>query len=394
MQLSRLLLRRSAVGTAAAALLLAGLPATAANPYAITVMIPITGSGAFLGKEEAAGLGVIQTMVNNSGGIAGRPIAFHIEDTQSSASVAVQLMNRVVQSKVPVVLGSSLVGECSAMEPLARSGPVIYCYSPGVHPAPGSYMFSSGISTADLLAATARYFRLRGWTKVAIITSTDATGQDAERNINAIFGTGPNRDESIVLREHFNPSDLSVAAQMSHVQSSGAQALIAWTSGSPLGTLLRGALDAGITIPILTSSSNLTYAEMRQFAGFMPAQLYFPGSPGFTPNTLPAGPLKVAVTSALAAFKAAGLRPDEGEFLAWDGTMIVIDALKKYGPNATAAQIRSYIEGTRDWYGMFGKHDYEAVPQRGVGIDSVIVLRWNAATSAWIGVSKPGGAPL
>jgi branched-chain amino acid transport system substrate-binding protein len=380
-----------------AVLLASALPiaSRAADPIEIQVILPLTGSASFLGKEEAAGLSVIEAQVNKAGGIAGRPLKFAIADSQSSAALAVQLMNGVIAKKVPVVIGSSLVAECSAMEPLAKEGPVIYCLSPGVHPADGSYLFSSGISTKDLLAATARYFRLKGWKKVAIITSTDATGQDAEESINAAFGTPENAaSESIVDREHFNPTDISVSAQMAHIRASGAQALIAWTRGAPLWTLLRGAGEAGLEMPILTSSSNLTYAQMSAYTAFMPANVYFPGSPGFAPNQLPAGPLKAAVARGIAAFTAAGMRPDEGHFLAWDATQLVLDAYKKYGPDVTAKQIRDYLAGTRGWYGMFGDHDYAAVPQRGVGIGSVIVLRWDTAKGTWVGTSKPGGIPL
>jgi len=387
----RRVLAMGALGALVAAVPLAGV---AAEPYEIQAILPLTGSGSFLGKEEAAGLNVIESQVNKAGGIGGRPIKFVVQDSQSSASVAVQLTNGVLAKKVPVIIGSSLVAECSAMEPLAKDGPVIYCFSPGVHPSAGSYMFSSGISTVDLLAASARFFRLKGWKKVAIITSTDATGQDAENTINAAFGAAENASEQIVLREHFNPTDISVAAQMAHVRASGAQALIAWTSGAPLGTLLRGAVEDGIDLPILTSSSNLTYAQMSAYTSFMPKDVYFPGSPGFAPNELPAGPLKQTVARATAAFTAAGLKPDEGHFLAWDATLLVIDALKKYGPGATAAQIRDYIDSTRGWYGVFGEHDYRAVPQRGVGIGSVIMLRWDAGKGTWVGTSKPGGIPL
>jgi branched-chain amino acid transport system substrate-binding protein len=385
-------------GTALAVLaaLAASVPlaARAADPYEINAILTLTGSGSFLGKEEAASLGVIEAMTNKAGGIGGRPIKFVIGDTQSSASVAVQLTNGAIAKKAPVIIGSSLVADCSAMDPLAKEGPVIYCLSPGVHPVPGSYMFSSGISTVDLLAAAARFFRLKGWNKVAIITSTDATGQDAEQTINAAFSAKENAAESIVLREHFNPTDVSVSAQMTHIRASGAQALIAWTSGAPLGTLLRGIVEEGIDMPVLTSSSNLTYAQMSQYKDFMPKVLLFPGSPGFSPGELPNGALKKTVTGAIAAYTAAGLKPDEGHFLAWDAAQLVVDALKKLGPNATAAQLRTYIADTHGWYGMFGEHDYRAVPQRGVGINSVTLLRWDVPKGTWVGVSKPGGSPL
>jgi branched-chain amino acid transport system substrate-binding protein len=96
------------------------------------------------------------------------------------------------------------------------------------------------MATTDLLATTARYYRERGWRKVALITSTDASGQDGERQVNAAFSTPENKNMEIVDREHFNTSDISVAAQMTHIKQSGGQAMIAWMTGSSFATILHG----------------------------------------------------------------------------------------------------------------------------------------------------------
>jgi branched-chain amino acid transport system substrate-binding protein len=365
----------------------------AAEPYVMNAILPQTGSESFLGKEEANALQVMEQMVNKQGGIRGTPIHFVIQDDQSSPALAVQLANSIIAKKAPVIFGSSSVAVCSAVAPLvARQGPVEYCFSPGIHPAAGSYVFSSGLSTADLLLASARFMKAKGWTKVGVITSTDATGQDADRVIAEAFRTvgGIN----VIDQEHFNATDVSVSAQMAHIKASGAQVLIAWSTGSPFGTLLRGALEAGLNLPILTSSGNLTYPQMKAYASFMPKELYFPASPGFAPNQLPNGPLKRAVQTYQAAFKAAGIEPDEGYALAWDPALMVVDALKKYGTGMNAAQLKSYLDGLTDWTGIWGTHNFKAVPQRGVDVNSVILVRWDAAKNSWVGVSKPGGQPL
>jgi branched-chain amino acid transport system substrate-binding protein len=194
-----------------------------------------------------------------------------------------------------------------------------------------------------------------------------------------------------VVREHLNVTDISVSAQMAHIKESGAQALIAWVTGTPLGTILRGALDAGLDVPVLTSSGNLSYAELRGFASFLPQELLFPASPGNAPSELPRGPLKRMVEAYAAAFKAAGIRPDQGHTLAWDPALIVIDALKKVGLNATAPQLKGYLDGVRGWNGINGQYDFRAFPQRGLGPGNVIIVKWNAASDAWSGVSKLGG---
>jgi branched-chain amino acid transport system substrate-binding protein len=378
----------------ALAVLLCAIPVAGrtADPFEIDAILPLTGPASFLGQEEAGALKVIEDMVNKSGGISGRPVHFVIADDQSSPQLGVQLLNGVTARKASVVLGSSLVAVCNAMMPLAKDGPADYCFSPGTHPPEGSYVFSSSISTSDLLVASATYFRERGWRKTAIITSSDATGQDAERGIDAAFNAASS--ETIVDREHFNTTDVSVAAQMAHVKASGAQALIAWSTGTPIATILRGIAESGVDMPVETTNGNLTYAQMKAYASFMPREFYFAAPPAIAPDQLPNGPVKRAVNTFIDAFKPVGTRPDIGQSLAWDPTFLVIDAYKKLGLDATAAQIKDFIDGQRGWVGINGQYDFRAVPQRGVGVNNVIMVRWDSGKDTWVGVSKLGGEPL
>jgi branched-chain amino acid transport system substrate-binding protein len=115
--------------------------------------------------------------VNKLGGIAGRPLQFVYHDDQTSPQVAVQLANDVLAEKPAVILGSGLLATCAAIAPLMTNGPVDYCLSPSLHPPAGSFTFSSSSSAIDQSAAVVRYYRLKGWTKIATINNTDATGQ-------------------------------------------------------------------------------------------------------------------------------------------------------------------------------------------------------------------------
>ena len=96
--------RATALAVLASLVSVAPLAATAADPYEVTVILPLTGSGSFLGKEEAASLPVIEALANKSGGIGGRPLKFVTQDTQSSPAVAVQLMNGAVAKKVAAIV--------------------------------------------------------------------------------------------------------------------------------------------------------------------------------------------------------------------------------------------------------------------------------------------------
>lgn len=392
--------KRSIVGFAIALALASSIAfgwssASAEDPYEINVILPMTGGGAFLGKQDGATLAIIETRVNKTGGIKGRPIKFHIYDDQSSPQVAVELTNQIKAKKVPVILGTQLVGGCNAMEPLVKDGPVVYCYSPSIYPEAGSYMFSGNIASRDMVAVTVRYFRERGWNKVGVLNPTDATGQDADRSIDAAFADPANHEMRIVAREHFNLTDLSVAAQMSRIKAAGVQAIIVWVTGTQLSTALHGATDAGLSnVPMMTSTGNLLYAQLGSLAPVMVDNLLFPATPGDAPDALPAGKLRTTVMEYQDAVKAAGLRPDQGATLAWDPTWLVIDALRKYGTTATPVQIRDYIAAIHGYPGVNGIYDFKASPQRGLTASSVIMVRWLKDKGTWTSVSQPGGALL
>lgn len=375
------------------ALIAGSLPSNADEaPYEIDVIMSQTGAYAFQGQGSLQALKTIEASTNKAGGINGRPIKFVVTDDQSNPVKAVQAANAIIAKHATVILGPVATAPCSAVAPLLTSGPVMYCFSPGIHPKAGSYVFSSGISTLDTLGAAKKYFGLRGWRKVAFITSTDATGQDADQNIDSVFGDS-SAPIAIVAHEHFSPGDLTVGAQMAKIKGADAQVLVAWTTGTPFGTVLRNASEAGLKIPILTTAANLSNAEMQAYAAYLPKELYIPGTPAFASDQIPPGPLKNALQGYFDALKADGAKPENSTSLTWDGTLTVIDALRKLGLSATPTQIRDYISSLRGGVGIYGKHDFVATPQRGLGIGSVIMIRWDPARG-WVAASGLGVARL
>lgn len=372
------------------ALLLGVAPAGGAEqPYPIYTLLPQSGSNAFVGKGIATTLSILERSVNASGGVRGRPIHFVILDDQSTPQVAVQLTDDLIAKKVPFILGSTLVSTCNAMAAITKDGPVVYCFSPAIHPPPGSYMFSFGPASTDSLAAAARYVHERSWNRVALITTTDATGQDTDQHFDAAVGA--QRGEATVAREHFNITDVSVAAQIARIKASGADVLFAWVAGTPFGTILRAVRDGDLEIPIITIAGNMTYAQMDAYKDSLPQELYFGGIPALGPEEITNRGVRSAVAGFLAAFKAAGVRPDVGEALGWDPATILIGALRRYGFDVTAEQVRDYIANIHAFNGIYGTFDFRRIPQRGVGVDNVIIERWDATSGNWIGASKPGG---
>ncbi len=384
---------RLAAATLVAAFGIAVAPARAADtsPYDIDVVLSLTGSAAFLGKEQQQALEAVEKVQNARGGIHGRKVHFVLQDDQSNPQVSVQLTNGVLAKHPVVILGSTLVAQCNAMAALVKdNGPVQYCFSPGIHPEHGSYTFSSSVSTKDQAIAMLRYFRKRGFTRIGLLTSTDATGNDAEKNF-----TGAIAGESgmkIVAQEHFTPTDVSVTAQLTRIKGANPQAIVGWTTGTPFGTVLRGIAETGIDVPIGAGNGNIIYAQMDQYKAFVPKELIFAGVQYFRDPKSISGPLKGAIQTFDAAL--APTKPDLGQGLGYDPAMIVVDTLRKLPANANAKQLRDAILATHGYVGVNGVYDFHSGDNRGLGVGNAVMIRFDAGRDLFVPVSKPGGDPL
>jgi branched-chain amino acid transport system substrate-binding protein len=369
--------------------------ASAQGTYDIHTVLPLTGRTSFLGQAEQKALQIIEKIANTTGGVHGKPLRFIYHDDQSSPQIAVQLTTEIIASRPAVIVGSAQVAMCNAMAPLLLNGPAAYCMSPGIHPKAGSYYFTSSVSTFDLAAGLIRYFRIKGWTKIALLTTTDASGQDAERGIKEVLGRSENRDVKLVENVHFNPSDVSVSAQVERIKAAAPDAFIAWTTGAPVGTVFKAITQAGLDIPIATTDGNMTHAQMSQYAAFLPKDLYIPASQwAELGNGQTASPeVKEAQKVFKKACEDANVPPDAPVSLAWDPGMIILATLRALKENATAADVREHIAGLKGFAGINGVYDFTKIPQRGVDETDAVVTRWDPAAKFWKVVSEPGGVP-
>jgi len=376
------------------AALVCGLTAARAADREINVILPLTGGGAFLGKAEQQALLQFEKAANAQGGIHGERLKFVFHDDQSSPQVAVQLANQVKASNPPVILGSALVALCNAMAPLMKEGPVLYCFSPGIHPAGGGYVFSSSISTKELAAALLRYFGAKGWKKVALITSTDASGQDAYKNFKSLVGAEGHKDVELVAEAQLNPTDVSAAAQIQRLKGANPDVLVAWSTGGPIGTVFKAIHDAGIELPVATTNGNQTYAQMAQYAAFLPKELYIPAA-DFLQSDKPvkANEASAAKEAFFKAFEGTDIKPDGPSTYAWDPALLVVDALRKLKADVSAEELRNYLLGLKGVAGINGFYDFKAVPNRGLDESNVVITRWDVAARTWVVVSDPLGIP-
>jgi branched-chain amino acid transport system substrate-binding protein len=381
----------SAVAACSAASLLLGTVAGAADaPVSIPVIMPLTGGGAFIGQTQQKSLQILEGLVNKDGGIKGRPVKFEFLDDQTSPQVAKQLGSQE-QTTSPIVLGSSLSAMCKAIAPVYdTAGPVNYCLSPAIYPAKGSYVFTASASTKDLIIATIRFFREKGWKNIALLASTDASGQDGVDDSAEALKLPENAGMKMVDVERYNGSDVSATAQVTKIKAANPQAIIVWAPGTPFATGLRALQDVGLTIPVASTSANMVVKQLDQYAAFMPKEMYFPGVT-YAAKIAQTPAVKKAQDAFNGAMKANGIDPDLQSGMAWDAGLLTVAALRKLGPTATGAQIRDFISSQTAFPGILGVYDFAKTPQRGATVEDVVMMRWTAG-SGWSTASSFGGS--
>ena len=379
-------------GLVVAASLLHGQPARSAEaPYEIAVILSLTGQGAFIGKSNQDVLGAFETSVNKAGGIKGQPIHFVYADDQSTPQVAVQLASALIAKGVPVILGPTITATCRAVAPLVTNGPLDYCLSPGLQPAKDSYTFSVSVASSDMIGVALHYFRDRGWHRIARLTTTDATGQDADAAFAKWMALPENKDLTIVADEKFNVSDIGTAAQMARIKAALPQVVVVWATGTPMGTALRAYADAGLGVPMFVSNSNMTTAQAKQYAEIVP-QEYYSAAPGYVAHIAPSADSKRAQDVYFNSIASAGIANDYVAGIVWDAALIVTNALQKNGTKATASQIRDYISHLSNLPGISGTYDFTDGSQRGLSANNVMVMRFDRVSMTWRSASNFGGS--
>jgi branched-chain amino acid transport system substrate-binding protein len=244
------------------------------------------------------------------------------------------------------------------------------------------------------MPAVMRFSRSKRWYRMAMVTVTTATGQASDLESKNALALPENRDMKIVAWESFNPSDVSVAAQVARVKSGDPQVIFTPSQGAAFSTLLRGLNDAGVRVPIITSAANEQPEQLKPVQSILPPELYLNGLLYYAADTIKRGALKTAMDQFYGAFKAAGVKPTPDSGQAWDPALIIVTALRKLGTSTTAEKLRDYILNLHDFPGASGIYDFRTNDQHGLDDNAVIFVKWDPKSQDFVNASRFGGVAL
>jgi branched-chain amino acid transport system substrate-binding protein len=335
---------------------LASRPALAqGDPILVGVVVPLTGPLATYGSPFSDAVQMAVDEVNAAGGVNGRPIKLQIEDSQASNTVAINALNRLLQSKPVAMFGPGLGTQILAMFPVIEKEHLPTFAGPStrrVTQQNAQYFFRT-TSHDGVTKELATRFMLEnlGKTRVGIIHVANEWGYSGRDNVTAYLEQF--KQLKPVSVASYQPTDRDLTAQLLQMKNDGADVI--FTQGHPVdeALIVRQMKQLSIDIPHLGSAS-LCGAALRQL--LTPAELagqYCEG-PEILPEQSPKPQVQEFVKKYIAKTK---FSPGVYETFYYDVAHMLAEVMKKYG-----ADRESIAKGMREmsYKGIVGTYRADA----------------------------------
>ncbi len=331
------------------------------EPIRIGAILSTTGPGAGAGIPQRNGLLLAMKLLNERGGIAGRPIQLTIEDDGSSPDAAVTKANNLIfTQKVAAIIGPTLTASTLAVGGVADpvKVPVMAFTGLGVplektrkcvfHMLP-----SQDLNARALLEVASKALNVK---KLGVLHDS-AYGNIVMTKLREV---NPDYPVEIVAVEKWEVGATDATTQAAKVKAASPDAIaVIGNSATPF----RNARQIRITVPLLSALGTATYEYVKAmgdagdnivFAEFLVAE----------------DPLPAQVAFVNAFQKEYGVLPKTMEASAFDAFNAVAAGLAKVGPNAPAGALCDAIRGPFD--GAMARFDFSQDDLTGLTLQSYV----------------------
>jgi branched-chain amino acid transport system substrate-binding protein len=348
----------------AIATLLAGPPSVQAQqgePIKIGAVIALTGPGAGLGQPERNGMLLAEKVINEKGGVKGRPIKVLIEDDGSKPDNAKSKAERLIfDDKVLVLLGPSLTASTGAVSAITNAegmaelactglGPKIeLTYKTLYHLLPPQLL-----NARAMLEYTTKVLKAK---RVGVLHDT-GYGQVVMNSLNSLTGE---YGVEFVSVEKFEVGATDTSAQAAKVRAADPEVLfIIATSPVPF----RNAREVRIAQPIVSAIGSSSYDYVRGMGEYADDIVF----PEFVVGEDPAPHQTDFVKRYQQEYNAL---PKNYEAAGWDAVHIAAKAIETAGPNATRAEIAKAMRGS--YSGTLASYNFAADDMTGIELSSYV----------------------
>jgi branched-chain amino acid transport system substrate-binding protein len=352
-----------------------GGPELQGEPYVIGAMFAITGDASSLGVPERNTAQMLETMINESGGIDGHPIQIKIEDTKGENTETLNAAKRLVErDKVLAIVGPSRTGTTMAVVGYMEKVevPLVSCAAGVeiVEPA-RKWVFKTPQSDRMAVETIIEYLKSKKITRIASISDNTGFGKGGMREIEKLM---PAAGIDVVAKEEYGPKDMSMVTQLTKIKGTKAEAVVCWGTPPGPGIVAKNMRQLAMTIPLVCSHgvANETFLKT---AGEAANGVVLPAGRLLVVDQIPdSHPQKAVLKEYADRYQAEFGKPaDTFGGHAWDAIQIVARALKDSGPDR--AKLRDAIEQTRDFVGTAGTFSFSPEDHNGLTKDAFVLVQ-------------------
>jgi branched-chain amino acid transport system substrate-binding protein len=358
--------RRRFLATAAAATALAAagsLPLSAAaqtkEPIKLGAVLSLTGPGAGLGLAERNGMQLAEKLINEKGGVKGRPLKILFEDDGSKADIAKsKAENLVFNEKVKAILGPSLTASTGAVAAITNAQQLPQFAITGLGPAIEltykslfHMMPPQALNARAMLEYATRALKAK---KLGILHDS-GYGQLVA---NALRDQAGGYAVEFVAIEKFEVGATDVSTQAAKVRAANPEALlIIATSPIPF----RNARQMRIEQPIVSAIGSSAYQYVKGMGEFGHDIVF----PEFVVGE---DPLPHQAEFVNQYKKAYNELPKNYEAAGWDAVHALARAMEKVGPDAAPQALAAALR--EPYKGVLATYNFGAPDMTGIELSS------------------------
>ncbi|MDI6753916.1 MAG: ABC transporter substrate-binding protein [Thermodesulfobacteriota bacterium] len=359
------------------------------KPYVIGAVLSVTGAASFLGEPERNTVKMIEDWVNAAGGINGHPLKIIVEDSKSEESQAVLSVQRLLEKdKVLAIVGPSTTGESMAVVPIMEKAktPLISCAAALSIVTPkeeldrilkaktfempkkqNHWIFKTPQTDTAAVETIYDHMKKKGISRVAIITVTTGFGDFGRKELKRV---APAYGISIIADELYGPKDSDMTAQLTKIKGTDAQAVVNWSVGPPQVIVTKNWKQLSMNIPLYQSHGFGSKRNIELAGGAAEGVLCPLGRLVVAEKIKADHPQKPVIMKYKTEYEKL-FKAEVSTFggHAYDGIMMLVEALKAVGPNK--AKIRDYLETKiKNWPGTGGVFNMSAEDHTGLKKDA------------------------
>ncbi len=346
-----------------------------AESFSVGVILPLTGPASAIGTDFNTALEVFRDIDPVAQGL---DIDYVVCDDKTTPEGAASCARKLIQQDdVDMIYGPVIGGTHAGAAPVLNSGPPAITPSPYVDPDEGAPVFSASGTSIDLDQTTLQFAVDRGYTRAAVLATTDLTGETAVENIEQA-----NEDHDLEISvERMGPTDPEASAQLNRLLEGDPEYIYIATSGAAAGVALKGLDQLGADLPTALIWSNTTNGFLEAAGPDFPSETLFAVAPAWSPDTLDDAERAEQVREFQTAFEErAG---DPVSFVvqgAYDAFEVIVRALDEAGSDPDA--ILDHLESL-DYQGLNWNLSYSTDNHTGEDSGNYTMMQYHPDTGDW-----------